>query len=143
MPYPSPTTYPAGLLFPGVVDASAPLVAVGDLVMNTVDEFGVQWVLSNLEGWGSPGSTAQATQRAAGNGATMSAAYLKPRVLVGTGSILTEDPALLTGAQTTPFSAGVDALLYVDGRMRREGLDIQLIQSAQGAAAPPWPSTSP
>lgn len=51
--------------------------------------------------------------------------------------------ALLTGALTTPFSAGVDALLYVDGRMRREGLDIQLIQSAQGAAAPPWPSTSP
>ncbi|QKE85602.1 hypothetical protein [Arthrobacter sp. NEB 688] len=51
--------------------------------------------------------------------------------------------ALLTGALTTPFSAGVDALLYVDGRMRREGLDIQLIQSAQGAAAPPWPPTSP
>ena len=51
--------------------------------------------------------------------------------------------ALLTGALTTPFSAGVDALLYVDGRMRREGLDIQLIQSALGAAAPPWPSTSP
>jgi len=66
--------------------------------MNAIDEFGVQWVLSNLEGWGSPGSTAQATQRAAGNGATMSAAYLKPRVLVGTGSILTEDPSLLTGA---------------------------------------------
>ena len=98
MPYPSPTTYPSGLTFPGAVDASAPLIAVGDLVMNTIDEFGVQWVLSNLDGWGSPGSTAQATQRAAGNGATMSAAYMKPRVLVGTGAILTEDPALLTSA---------------------------------------------
>ena len=98
MPYPSPTTYPSGLLYPGAVDASAPLVAVGDLVMNTIDSYGVQWVLSNLEGWGSPGSTAQATQRAAGNGATMSQAFLKPRVLVGSGSILTEDPSLLTGA---------------------------------------------
>jgi len=98
MPYPSPTTYPSALTFPGAVDASAPLVAVGDLVMNTIDEFGVQWVLSNLEGWGSPGSTATATQRAAGNGATMSAAYMKPRVVVGTGAILTEDPSLLTSA---------------------------------------------
>lgn len=98
MPYPSPTTYPSGLLYPGAVDASAPLVAVGDLVMNTIDSYGVQWVLSDLEGWGSPGSTAQATQRAAGNGATMSAAYLKPRVLVGKGSILTTDPYQLTAA---------------------------------------------
>lgn len=47
---------------------------------------------------------------------------------------------LLTGALTTPFSAGVDALLYVDARIRREGLDVQLIQAAQGAAAPPWPT---
>ncbi len=47
---------------------------------------------------------------------------------------------LLTGALTTPFSAGVDALLYVDARIRREGLDVQLIQTAQGAAAPPWPT---
>jgi len=71
---------------------------VGDLVMNTTDSYGVEWVLSNLEGWGSPGSTAQAAQRASGDGATMSAAYLKPRVLVGTGAILTDDPAKLTAA---------------------------------------------
>ncbi len=98
MPYPSPTTYPSGLLYPAAVDASAPLVAVGDLMMNTIDSYGVQWVLSDLQGWGSPGSTAQASQRLNADGATMSAGFLKPRVLVGTGSILTEDPALLTGA---------------------------------------------
>lgn len=50
---------------------------------------------------------------------------------------------LLVGALTAPFSAGVDALLYVDTRIRREGLDVQLIQTAQGAAAPPWPLTRP
>lgn len=46
---------------------------------------------------------------------------------------------LITGALTTPFTAGVDGLLYVDQRIRREGLDVQLIQVAQGQAAPPWP----
>lgn len=50
---------------------------------------------------------------------------------------------LITGALTTPFSAGVDGVLYVDSRIRREGLDVQLIQAAQGAAPSPWPLTSP
>jgi hypothetical protein len=36
---------------------------------------------------------------------------------------------------TLPFTAGVTALLYVDQRMRREGLDLQLARAA-GAAAP-------
>lgn len=50
---------------------------------------------------------------------------------------------LITGALTTPFSAGVDGVLYVDSRIRREGLDVQLIQASQGAAPSPWPLTSP
>lgn len=50
---------------------------------------------------------------------------------------------LITGALTTPFTAGVDALLYIDARIRREGLDVALIQTAQGAAAPPWSSSAP
>lgn len=98
MPYPSPLTFPSGLLAPGLGGASFPPVSVGDLVMNTVDVSGVQWVLSDLQGWGSPGSTAQATPRARGRGSTMSEAFLKHRTLVGIGSILTEDPALLTDA---------------------------------------------
>ncbi|MDN4646465.1 phage distal tail protein [Arthrobacter sp. PsM3] len=98
MPFPSPLTYPSGLLNPGAGGSSFPPIAVGDLVMNTVDASGVQWVLSDLQGWGSPGSTAQATPRARGRGSTMSEAFLKHRTLVGTGSILTEDPALLTAA---------------------------------------------
>ena len=42
---------------------------------------------------------------------------------------------LITGALTTPFTAGVDALLYVDQRIRREGFDVQLISAAQADAA--------
>lgn len=49
---------------------------------------------------------------------------------------------LITATLTTPFSAGVDALLYLDQRIRLEGLDVQLISVAQGSAAPPWPSAA-
>ena len=67
----------------------------------------------------------------------------------GVGAVATGDPenlyvfqaivagltGLLTGALTTPFTAGVDALLYVDQRIRREGFDVQLITAAQADAA--------
>ena len=98
MPYPSPLTYPDGLLAPGSLLSTFPPVAVGDVVMNTEDVLGVQWVLEELEGWDSPGSTAKATQRARGHGATMSEAYLTARTLVGNGAIITTDPAVLTAA---------------------------------------------
>jgi hypothetical protein len=49
---------------------------------------------------------------------------------------------LLASAITTPFTAGVDALLAVDQRIRREGLDVQLAQSAQRGAPAPWPSAA-
>ncbi len=39
---------------------------------------------------------------------------------------------ILAGILTTPFSAGVDALLYIDQRMRKEGLDVALMRAAQG-----------
>ena len=66
----------------------------------------------------------------------------------GLGAVATGDPenlyviqavvagvtGLITGALTTPFTAGVDALLYVDQRIRREGFDVQLITAAQADA---------
>lgn len=42
---------------------------------------------------------------------------------------------LTVGALVTPFTAGVAALLYLDQRMRREGLDITLVRVAQDRAA--------
>lgn len=41
----------------------------------------------------------------------------------------------LIGAIVTPFTAGVTALLYLDQRMRREGLDVGLVRAAQDRAA--------
>ncbi len=41
----------------------------------------------------------------------------------------------LVGALATPFTAGVTALLYLDQRIRREGLDVGLVRAAQERAA--------
>lgn len=41
---------------------------------------------------------------------------------------------LVAGTVTTPFAAGVTALLYIDRRIRLEGLDVTLIRAAQSAA---------
>ncbi|MFL6079727.1 MAG: hypothetical protein ACJ714_07350 [Ornithinibacter sp.] len=49
---------------------------------------------------------------------------------------------LISGAITTPFSAGVDALLAIDQRIRREGLDVQLIHASQQGGPAPWPSAA-
>jgi hypothetical protein len=50
--------------------------------------------------------------------------------------------SLVSGAITTPFTAGVDALMAIDQRIRREGLDVQLIHAAQQGGPAPWPSAA-
>lgn len=57
-------------------------------------------------------------------------------------AVLTGVASLISGALTTPFTAGVDALLTVDERIRREGLDVQLIHAAQQGGPAPWPSAA-
>lgn len=72
-------------------------------------------------------------------GDSMASQQLIPLVLVGIGYIAS---AVLQVA----FLSGVNTLLYVDARMRREGLDIELAQlsasggtaGAAGAAGSPW-----
>jgi hypothetical protein len=39
--------------------------------------------------------------------------------------------AILTGILTTPLIAGVDSLLYIDARIRREALDVELMRTGQ------------
>lgn len=45
--------------------------------------------------------------------------------------VLTTIGSSIAGTITYPFTAGVAALLYIDLRMRREGLDITLVRSAR------------
>jgi hypothetical protein len=72
-------------------------------------------------------------------------------LLGGLALVATDDPSrmfvwqavisglsgLITGAITTPFTAGVDALLYVDQRIRREGFDVALVSAAQAGLPRP------
>jgi hypothetical protein len=44
---------------------------------------------------------------------------------------------ILVGAITTPFTSAVTALQYVDQRIRKEGLDVQLIAASQASAPDP------
>ncbi|MGL5909111.1 MAG: hypothetical protein ACRCZP_03855 [Phycicoccus sp.] len=57
-------------------------------------------------------------------------------------AVITGVTSLISGAITTPFTAGVDALMAVDQRIRREGLDVQLVHAAQRGAPAPWPSAA-
>jgi hypothetical protein len=89
MPYPSPTTYPSGLLFPGVSPGRlGDPVALGETVLNSIDANGVHWILEEFSGWDSPGSSLSLTQRARGHGATGSEAFFKPRVMTLSGKII-------------------------------------------------------
>jgi len=102
VPYPSSTTYPSSLLFPGVGaggEFSLSPIAIGNLVLNTVDADGVKWIVRNFDGWGSPGSTVQFTQRARGHGSTSSEPFYRDRVMVLDILVLAPTPALLSAAQ--------------------------------------------
>lgn len=44
--------------------------------------------------------------------------------------------ALVQGVLVTPFVSGVDSLLYVDQRIRREGLDVMLMQQLHPSPGP-------
>ncbi len=43
---------------------------------------------------------------------------------------------LVTGCVSEPFTAGVTALLYLDVRMRREGLDLRVREAVRAGATP-------
>lgn len=63
---------------------------------------------------------------------------ISPEALISIQVIVAALTALLTAAATTPVTATVDTLLYVDQRMRDEALDVQLIQAVDGHAPLPW-----
>lgn len=101
MPYPSPITYPSALLFPGsgVADGFGIKVAVGDLILNHVEDDGTAWTVNTdgLDGWeGSPSGTLQLTQRGRGHGATDSESFLTGRTVSVAGKVKAPAPELLS-----------------------------------------------
>jgi hypothetical protein len=83
----------------------------------------------------------------ASNVLTFPISMLSALAVIGTGNqsailvwqtVIAGLSGVITGAITTPFTAGVDALLYIDQRIRREALDVALIQAAQSSGRVPW-----
>lgn len=96
MPNPSPITYPAGFL---TAKGSSP-VALGDLVLNTIDADGTTWALEEFPEWeGSAASTLEVAQRARGHGGTGSEPFYESKTLTMEGKIRAKTPQLLIKAK--------------------------------------------
>jgi hypothetical protein len=80
-------------------------VALGDLVLNSVDGDGVEWVIDTFDGWGSTVSTVKLTERARGDGATTTDPYMGPRTLTIVGQVTVVDPADLSYAEDQLIAA--------------------------------------
>jgi len=68
------------------------MAALGDLVLNNIEDDGTVWAIGpdGVVGWeGSPGSTSEATQRSRGNGSTSSEGFLKHRTMTISGTVKT------------------------------------------------------
>lgn len=93
MPYPSPVTYPSALLFPGGgVGGSGftSMAALGDLVLNAIEDDGTAWAIGEFEGWeGSPQSTLELAKRARGHGSTGSDPFYAHRTMTISGTVKT------------------------------------------------------
>lgn len=75
-------TYPPG------TQVHSPTVTIGDdFRIGFVDDHGVVWTLDDIEGWDSPASTTQATNRAHAHGAWMTTPFYEPRELTLTGKM--------------------------------------------------------
>ena len=124
MPYPSPVTYPSPSLYPSLSsDTLDPLwIALGDLVLGSLDPSGVRFTVDKFDGWGSTGSTATLTQRARGHGATSSEGFLRPRVMTVEGLILAPVAGMLSTASdmlsTAVELSGFQMLVSEQGRVR-------------------------
>ena len=56
-------------------------------------------------------------------------------VYYAAAAVLQGAVSILSGILTTPLVAGVDAMLYVDARIRKEALDVQLLHAGAGGRA--------
>lgn len=129
MPYPSPVVYPSSSLYPSLSSGdSDPLwIAVGDLVLGSVDVAGVRFTVEKFDGWGSVGSSVSLTQRARGHGATASEGFYHPRVMSVQGLIIVPAAdALSTAVDALSAAVSLDQFtMLVSERGRVRNLQAQ------------------
>jgi hypothetical protein len=81
-------------------------VVLGDFIFNTIDEFGIVWVLTDLDGWWTtPPSDVKVIERGFGDGSYEVSGRYTSRVINFRGSFLTPDPKLVEAARDRLISA--------------------------------------
>ena len=75
-------------------------IVLGDFIFNTIDEFGVIWVITNIEGWWNPPSADMPDiTRGYGDGSYDFQGRYEARELTLEGVFLTKDPSLVEAAR--------------------------------------------
>jgi len=88
-------------------------VVLGDLDLSATEANGVQWILSDLKGWGASGGTLSPQQKPRSAGAWAGNSYAKARPLVATGTCIAPSAALASLA----LDRLIDAASLDDTRM--------------------------
>ena len=88
-------------------------VVLGDLDLNSTEASGVQWILTDLKGWGASGGTLSPTQKPRSAGAWAGNSYSTARPLVATGTCIAPTAALASPA----LDRLIDAASLDDTRM--------------------------
>lgn len=84
-------------------------VAFGGVTIGATDSYGVETYFTALDGWGAPQSTVQATQKAAGDGAFASPAYLQARHVTVSGALVAPSrPALVAAMDRLQAAASIN-----------------------------------
>lgn len=139
------TVLPAAYVAPtGVQFLNSSRAALGTLDFGVVEAAGVGWGLEDVQGWGSPASTIQVTQKPRSFGAWVGAAYLPARVVSLSGWVEAPTTALLsdavdrlnaaaslTSTQLTVIEAGRARSMFV----QRQG---EVLVSWTSATAATW-----
>lgn len=83
---------------PGAAVHDKKWATLGGVTLGRVDAFGVLWILEDLVGWDTVGTTGQTEQRAADHGGWINPAYYTARLIEITGSLIANDEESATAA---------------------------------------------
>jgi hypothetical protein len=99
-----------------LIDDSVVALSFGDLLLDTVDEFGTQIMCHSIEGWGSTAGTGGVTQREGADGGWAPAQNATAKVMVLTGTIRARDGLQRELAEYRLQAAiGLDLVLFTVG----------------------------
>jgi hypothetical protein len=97
-------------------------IVLGDFIFNTIDEYGVVWVVTDMEGWWTPpGADIPTVERGFGDGAYEVRGRYQSRIIKLKGSFLVPYPNLVEAARDRLIAATAD--LAFTGTWLKTGSD--------------------